>query len=195
MKVATPQDLLLEDIRDLFDAEKQLVRALPKMAKSAHDPELRQAFREHQEMTRNQVQRLERIFALLEAPARGKPCAGMRGIVEEGQEIMGEDRLETLKDASLVTAARKVEHYEIVSYEAARALAQQMGRREAAQLLPETLEEEMQTDRRLAQISRRLVKEAMQAKPAGEREMGRGRGMRRGGRVAAAGSSGAGMEE
>lgn len=195
MKVATPQDLLLEDIRDLFDAEKQLVRALPKMAKSAHDPELQQAFREHLEMTRNQVQRLEQIFTLLEAPARGKPCVGMRGIVEEGQEIMGEDRVESLKDAGMVTAARKVEHYEIVSYEAARALAQQAGHREAAQLLQETLDEEMQTDKRLAQISKRLVKEAMQAKPAEEEPMGRKRGMRRGGRVAAAGSSGVGMEE
>ena len=192
MKVATPQDLMVDDLKDLLDAEKQLTRALPKMAKAAHDPELQQAFREHLEVTRGQVRRLEQIFGMLEVPARGKPCAGMKGIVEEGQELMEEDRSPALMDASIAAGARKVEHYEIAAYEGARMLAQQLGKKEAAQLLEQTLGEEMQTDKRLAMISRRLVKEASQMKPAGEEEMGRGRGRGRvsagrRGRVAVAG--------
>ncbi len=193
MKVATPQDLLLDQVRDLFDAEKQLTRALPKLARAAQDGELQQAFREHLETTRGQVQRLEQIFGLLESPARGKPCAGMKGIVQEGQELMGETRPGPMMDSGLITEARKVEHYEIAGYESARMLAQQLGRKDAADLLQQTLQEEMETDKRLAQISRRVIKEASRMKPVGEEEMGRARGRgraaaeRRRGRVAAAG--------
>jgi ferritin-like metal-binding protein YciE len=195
MKVATPQDLFLDDLKDLLDAEKQLTRALPKMAKAAHDPELQQAFREHLDVTREQVHRLERIFEMLGAPARGKQCHGMKGIVEEGQELMEEDRSGAIMDSSIAAGARKVEHYEIAAYEGARLVAQQLGHREAGQLLEQTLQEEMQADKRLAQISRRLVKEASQMAPGGEEEMVRGRGRgratagRRRGRVAAAGRS------
>lgn len=195
MKIATPRDLLLDDLKDILDAEKQLTRALPKMAKAAHDPELQQAFREHLEMTRHQVQRLEQVFGLMQAPARSKPCPGMKGIVEEGKELMEEERSGAMMDSSLAAGARKVEHYEIAAYEGARMLAQQVGRREVAQLLEQTLQEEIQTDRRLAHICKRLVREASQMKPAGEKEMVRGRGRRpasagrRRGRVAVAGRS------
>lgn len=195
MKVATPQDLFLDQVRDLFDAEKQLTRALPKMAKAVQDPELQQAFRDHLEVTRGQVQRLEQIFGLLETPARGKPCAGMKGIVEEGQELISETRPGPMMDSGLTTEARKVEHYEIAGYEAARTLAQQLGRKDAADLLGQTLREEMDMDKQLAQISKRIVKEAGRMQPAEEESMGRGRGRarvsagRRGGRTAAAGRS------
>lgn len=160
MKTGNLQELLVEEIRDLYDAEKQLVRALPKMAKSATDPELEAAFREHLDQTKGQVQRLEQVFELMEQRARSKPCHGMKGLVEEGQEIMGEDLDPGLLDSAIVGAARKVEHYEMAGYEEARAMAMQLGLKDAAQLLQETLQEEMETDRKLARLSKRLVKEA-----------------------------------
>jgi ferritin-like metal-binding protein YciE len=151
------QKMFVEDVRDLLDAEKQLVRALPKIAKNATDPELEAALREHVEVTKQQVQRLEQIFETLDTKPRGRPCQGMKGIVEEGQERMQEEQ--EMLDAGIAGACRKVEHYEIVSYENARAMALQLGMKEAAELLRTTLQEEMQTDRTLAQISKRLLKE------------------------------------
>ena len=155
------EQLLVEELQDLFDAEKQLVRALPKMAKSASDEELENAFRQHLEVTKGQVQRLEQVFESMDMRARSKPCHGMKGLVEEGQEMMQEDFDEMVLDSGLIGAARKVEHYEMAGYESARALAQQLGMRDAAQLLQETLREEMETDRLLANISKRLLKENM----------------------------------
>jgi len=159
-KPSSLQELFLEDIRDLFDAEKQLVRALPKMAKSASDSELETALREHLEQTKGQVERLEQVFEMMDAKPRGKPCQGMKGIVEEGQEVMQGEDSGAMMDASIAGAGRKVEHYEMASYESARAIAQQLGMKDAAQLLQATLQEELQADRTLAQISKRLVKEA-----------------------------------
>lgn len=179
MKVATPQDLLLDGLRDLIDAEKQLTRALPKMARSARDQELQQAFRDHLDMTRQQLQRLEQVFGLLETTPRGKPCPGMKGIVEEGQELMESTEPGALMDSALAAGARKVEHYEMAAYETARVLAQQLGRGDAVELLDQTLREEMETDKRLAQICRRLVKEASRAVPAEQESMSRGRGAQR----------------
>lgn len=164
------EQLLVEELQDLFDAEKQLVRALPKMAKQATDDELENALREHLEVTRGQVQRLEQVFESMDMRARSRPCRGMKGIVEEGQEVMEEEREESILDSAIAGSARKVEHYEIASYESARALAQQLGMRDAAQLLQETLQEEMQADRMLAQISKRLIKETGRARPADEEE-------------------------
>lgn len=187
MKVSTLEELLVDELRDLYDAEKQLVRALPKMAKSAGDSELEQAFREHLEVTKNQVDRLEQVFQMLDTKARGKPCHGMKGLVEEGQEIMGEDFEDAMLDSALLGAARKVEHYEMVGYESVRELAQRIGRKDAAQLLQQTWQEEMQTDRLLAQISKRLVKEA--GRPAAK-EMERSAGGRRGGRAKQKGGGG-----
>lgn len=157
-KVEGMQQLLVEELQDLYDAEKQLVRALPKMAKSASNAELENAFREHLEVTRGQVQRIEQIFESMDMRARSKPCRGMKGLVEEAQEIMGEQE-DIALDAGLIGAGRKVEHYEMAGYESARALAQQLGMRDAAQLLQETLQEEMETDRLLARISKDVMKE------------------------------------
>jgi ferritin-like metal-binding protein YciE len=156
----TLQELFVEQVKDLFDAEKQLTKALPKMAKSASDPELQTAFREHLEETKGQIQRLEQVFELVGTKAKGKPCMGMKGLVEEGQEVMDEDREPGLLDSAITGAARKVEHYEIAGYETARSLAQSCKLGEAVQLLQENLDEEIKTDKRLAQISKRLLKEA-----------------------------------
>jgi len=168
------EQLLVEELQDLFDAEKQLVRALPKMAKSASDQELENAFREHLEVTKGQVQRLEQVFESMDMRARSKPCHGMKGLVEEGQEIMQEDFDEMVLDSGLIGAARKVEHYEMAGYESARMLAQQLGMRDAAQLLQETLREEMETDRKLATISKRLLKESASQRKSVEQEDARG---------------------
>jgi len=157
------EQLLIEELQDLFDAEKQLVRALPKMAKQATDSELEKALRDHLEVTRGQVQRLEQIFESMDRPARSKPCRGMKGLVEEGQEVMEEEREDALLDSAIAASGRKVEHYEMMGYEAARSIAQQLGMREAAQLLQETLQEEMQADKELAQIGKRLLKEGGRA--------------------------------
>src|SRR5579883_3458724 len=160
-KQAGLEQLLVEELQDLFDAEKQLVRALPKMAKSATDEELESALREHLEVTRGQVQRIEEIFGSMDMRPRSRPCRGMQGIVAEGQEHLEEERGETILDAAIAGSARRVEHYEIAAYESARTLAQQLGMRDAAQLLQETLQEEMHADRLLAQISKRLAKEGV----------------------------------
>jgi ferritin-like metal-binding protein YciE len=164
-KPQTLEDAFVEEIRDLYDAEKQLVRALPKMAKAAHSEELRDAFREHLEVTRNQVQRLERIFEMLDQKARSKPCKGMRGLIEEGQEVIEENSgaEEHIADLDLIAAAQKVEHYEISGYGTARTFAQAIGQKEAAQLLDETAKEEGETDKKLTQLAKTLYKEAYKA--------------------------------
>jgi len=168
------EQLLLEELQDLFDAEKQLVRALPRMAKSASDQELENAFRQHLEVTKGQVQRLEQVFESMDMRARSKPCHGMKGLVQEGEELMQEGFDEMVLDSGLIGAARKVEHYEMAGYESARLLAQQLGMRDAAQLLQETLREEMETDRLLATISKRLLKESMTQRKAMQQEEARG---------------------
>jgi ferritin-like metal-binding protein YciE len=153
------RELLVEDLQDIYDAEKQLLRALPKMVKAAGNAELETAFREHLEETKGQVQRLEHVFQLMDARARSRPCRGMKGIVEESREHLAEDREPGLADAVLCEGGRKVEHYEIAAYESARSMAQTAGIKDAVQLLSQTLREETEMDRRLAQISRQLMKE------------------------------------
>jgi len=158
-KMEGMQQLLVEELQDLYDAEKQLVRALPKMAKSASNEELESAFRQHLEVTRGQVQRLEQIFESMDLRAKSKPCRAMKGLVEEAQEMIGEQDEEVVLDAGLIGCGRKVEHYEMAGYESARALAQQLGMRDAAQLLQETMREEMEADRMLSQLSKRIFKD------------------------------------
>lgn len=154
------QKLLLDELQDLYDAEKQLVKALPKVVKATANQELGDAIREHLEVTKGQVQRLEQAFAMLESRPKSRPCAGMRGLLEEGQHIMQEDMEAAAMDLALAGAARKVEHYEMVGYESVISLARQLGRKDAAQLLQETMSEEQQADRQLATISKSLVQEA-----------------------------------
>jgi len=173
-KMEGMQQLLVDELQDLYDAEKQLIRALPKMAKSASNEELESAFREHLEVTRGQVQRLEQIFESMDMRAKSKPCKAMKGLVEEAQEMIGEQEEETVLDTGLIGCGRKVEHYEMAGYESARALAQQLGMREAAQLLQETMREEMEADRLLSQLSKQVFKEnaSMMKERAREQQQG-----------------------
>ena len=153
MPVKNVQDLLLNELRDLYDAEKQLVKALPKMAKAASSEQLRQAIQVHLEETKVQVERLEDVFERLDTRPRGKRCEAMQGLVEEAGEIMEEIKTPQVLDAALIAGAQKVEHYEIAAYGSARALAEACGHQEVAQLLDDTLEEEKQADQKLNQIA------------------------------------------
>ena len=153
MKEKTLDELLYEEIQDLFDAEKQIVRALPKMVKAAASEELRNALAEHLEETKEQVTRLEKVFEALGEPAKGKKCKGMEGLLEEGEEIISELPESSVRDAGLIAAAQKVEHYEMSGYGSARTFAQILGHEEAAELLEETLEEEKAADEKLTEIA------------------------------------------
>lgn len=167
-KTRSLEDVLVDELKDLLDAEKQLTRALPKMAKSANAPELKEAFQEHLEVTKGQVERLEQVFDQLGKPARGKPCQAMKGLVTEGQERMSEGLPEELLDVALIAAAQKVEHYEMAGYGTVRTLAQTLGHRDAAQLLEQTLREEEEADKKLTSIAKKYVN--VRAKQAGEQE-------------------------
>jgi ferritin-like metal-binding protein YciE len=152
-KMATLEDLYTDMLKDLYSAEKQLVKALPKLAKNAQSPDLQKAFREHLKQTEGQVERIERIFTELGGSPRGKKCVGMEGLVEEGNELLQEDVEPDVLDAGLIAAAQKVEHYEIASYGTARAWAQRLGYDKAARLLQETLEEESMANEKLTKIA------------------------------------------
>jgi len=147
------QKLLTNELQDLYDAEQQLVKAIPKMIEAANSSELQEALKEHLSVTQNQVTRLEEIFSELGEKAQKKPCKGMAGIISEGQEMIGEDLEEATMDAAIISAAQKVEHYEIASYGTARTLAQTLGNNDVAELLEETLEEEKEADRLLTEIA------------------------------------------
>jgi ferritin-like metal-binding protein YciE len=153
MAVKNTNDLLLDELRDIYHAEKQLLKALPKMAKAAHANTLRQAFEHHLEETRGQVERLESIFDLLGKAARGKRCEAMAGLIEEGEEMVAEIKTPEVLDAGLITAAQKVEHYEIASYGSARELAAALGHQEVAKLLDKTLAEEKEADQKLNHLA------------------------------------------
>ena len=169
MTMTTLEDLLVEQVRDLYDAEKQLVRALPKMADAADSEDLQQAIQGHLEETKNQVSRLERIFEELDKPAKGKACKAMKGLVEEGGEAM--DGAQTpLTDLAIIAAAQRVEHYEISAYGTARAIAQQLGKDTIASLLEETEEEEKAADTKLTDIATELLGQAGSAMESDERE-------------------------
>jgi len=152
-KMNTLEDLFMDLLKDLYSAEKQLVKALPKMAKAAQASDLRQAFQEHLAQTEGQVERLDQIFTDLEGSPRGKKCVAMEGLIEEGNEIMQANAEPDVMDAGLIAAAQKVEHYEIASYGTARTWAQQLGHDRAARLLQETLDEEGEANKKLTQIA------------------------------------------
>jgi ferritin-like metal-binding protein YciE len=147
------EKLYVEQLKDIYSAEKQLVKALPKMAKKASSAELTLAFEEHLEVTKNQVERLERLFDRMEKTPRGKKCMGMEGLIKEGEELMGEDADEETLDAGLIAAAQKVEHYEIAAYGTVRTYAEMLGDTHAARELERSLEEEKQTDQRLNKLA------------------------------------------
>src|SRR5580765_5252566 len=140
MKLKTLEDLFLHELKDLYSAENQLLKALPKMAKAATNEELKAGFEEHLEQTQGHVERLKQIGEQLDKPLTGHKCKAMEGLVEEGAELIHEDADDSVRDAGLIGAAQRVEHYEIAGYGTARALAQQLGLDEVAELLEETLE-------------------------------------------------------
>ena len=153
------QELFVEELRDVYDAEKQLTKALPKMAKAVESDELRTAFEEHLEITRMQVNRLEEVFKSLGLAARGKTCDGMKGLIEEGSSHMEELEGSTL-DAALIGAAQRVEHYEIAAYGTLATWADLLGHQDAKDLLGQTLEEEKEADEKLTMIAGQINPEA-----------------------------------
>ena len=157
MPMETLQELLVHELQDLYNAENQIIKALPRMAKRTTSTELREAFEEHLSQTEMQAQRLERALALLDAPVRGKTCDGMQGILEEGRKLMEEDSSDDVLNAGLIAAAQKVEHYEIASYGTVRTWARLCGEEEVADLLQATLDEEGEADHRLTEIAESFV--------------------------------------
>jgi ferritin-like metal-binding protein YciE len=164
------RELYVDELKDLYSAETQLVKALPKMAKAASSDELRAAFEEHLEQTKGQAQRLEQIFEMLEENPKGKKCVGMEGLVKEASEMMQEDYEDEVMDAGLIGAAQRVEHYEIAAYGTARAFAEVLGEQEQASLLSETLEEEKETDQKLNELAEEINVEAKSADEEDEGE-------------------------
>jgi ferritin-like metal-binding protein YciE len=158
------EELLVDQLKDLYSAENQIVKALPKMAKAAGSPELRRAFERHLEETRRQVDRLDQIGDQLDVKLTGKRCKGMAGLIEEGSELIGEDLDQDALDAGLIGAAQKVEHYEIAAYGTARTHAEMLGYTKVARLLQQTLNEEGATDKKLSQLAESIINvEAVEA--------------------------------
>jgi len=169
MSAENLQELFVEEVRDIYDAEKQLVKALPKMAKAAESAELRAAFEEHLEITRAHVGRLEEVFKGLGMAARGKTCEGMKGLIEEGQEAM-EEMEGTVLDAALIASAQKVEHYEIATYGTLATFAEVLGLEDAKDLLGQTLDEEKEADEKLTQIAGQINPEAEMGEEGGQEQ-------------------------
>jgi len=163
------RELFVEEVRDIYDAERQLTKALPKMAKAAVSDELRSAFEEHLEVTKAHVSRLEEVFKLLDESVRGKTCEGMKGLVKEGDEAISE--LEgTVLDAALIAAAQKVEHYEIATYGTLATFAEVLDLQDAKDLLGQTLEEEKEADEKLTAIAGQINPEAEEEEGEEEQE-------------------------
>lgn len=153
MSAETLKELLIEEIQDLYDAESQLVKALPKMAKAASNPELAAGFEQHLEETKGHVARLEQVFQALGEAVKAKTCAAMKGLIKEGGESIKDHDAGAVRDACLIGAAQRVEHYEIAAYGTARAFAEELGEEEVVTLLQETLDEEGATNKKLTAIS------------------------------------------
>jgi ferritin-like metal-binding protein YciE len=180
--------LFVDELKDLYSAENQLLKALPRMVKAASAPELRAAFQEHLEVTRGQVARLERIFGGLEGSPKGKKCKAMEALIEEGKELLEEDAEADVLDAALICAAQKVEHYEIAGYGCSRTFATLLGYDAAAALLQETLDEEGEADKKLTELAETVinVKAAQEGEEdgRGEHESGNRTATKKGGRRA-----------
>src|ERR1700724_1100888 len=161
------RELYVNELKDLYNAETQLVKALPKMAKASSNAELRQGFEEHLRQTSEHVSRLEQIFEMLGEKATGKKCLGMEGLVKEGAETISEDYEGAVQDAAIIGAAQRVEHYEIAAYGTARAFAELLGENEHVSLLEKTLEEEKNADQKLSQLAEEINSEAAQGEAEG----------------------------
>src|SRR5881275_2277556 len=166
MELETLRDLYIQELKDLHSAEKQLTKALPKMAKAASNEQLANGFFQHLEQTEEHVNRLERILQSLDQSTRGPKCKGMEGLIEEGSEMIEEDAVDEVRDAGLIAAAQRVEHYEIAGYGCVRTYARLLGHNRAAELLQATLDEEGAADKKLTQLSKRLNVQAQQHRKA-----------------------------
>ncbi len=161
MKLNSLHDLYLAELKDLYDGEERITKALPKMAEAANSAELRSAFEQHLEQTRTHVQRLERIFQLMDETPKGQKCKGLVGIIDEGEDMIdeGEDAPAAVCDAALISAAQRVEHYEIAAYGTVRTFARRLGYEDHAQILNETLQEEGETDKKLTSLAESYINE------------------------------------
>jgi len=164
MSVVTMQELLIDELKDLYSAEKQIVRALPKLAKAVSTPELQQALLSHLEETKGQVVRLEQIAELVGKKLAGKTCVGMKGVLEEGSEVLEDTKKGIVRDAALISASQRVEHYEMAGYGSAREFAKILRLPEVATLLDQTLAEEKEADKKLSLLSKQINSEAMRTK-------------------------------
>ena len=181
MSMDSLKDLYIDELKDLYNAENQLVKALPKMAKKASAPELKEAFEDHLKQTKTHVERLERIFDDLDEKPTGKTCKAMKGLVEEGQEVIDEDGEESVLDAALIGAAQRVEHYEMAGYGVVRTFASLLGEDDAAELLQKTLDEEGEADQKLTSLAEEIINPEASAsngqtakkKPAGKKSRSR----------------------
>jgi ferritin-like metal-binding protein YciE len=156
-KLSSLDDLLVHELQDIYHAEGQILKALPRMTKAASNPDLKAAFEEHRLQTEGQVQRLEQVFKLLGRPVKGKKCEGMAGLIEEGKKMMEEEAEPAVKDAALIAAAQKVEHYEIASYGCVCTYAEMLGYDEVHDLLGQNLDEEETTDERLTALAESVI--------------------------------------
>jgi ferritin-like metal-binding protein YciE len=156
MKLETMKELLLDELQDLYSAETQITKALPKMVKASSTEELKKAFSSHLQETEGHVQRLEKIFKQLKESPKGKTCEGMKGLLKEGEERMKEGGEEDVLDAGLIAAAQRVEHYEIAAYGSARTYAELLGENDIAALLEQTLEEEKGADQKLTKVAKKV---------------------------------------
>ncbi len=170
-KLNSLNDLFVHELQDIYDAEHQIVKALPQMARAASNAQLQQAFELHLRQTEGQIQRLDQVFQLLGVPAKGRKCEGMAGLIAEGQRTISEKPAPEVLDAALIAAAQKVEHYEIAGYGCLATYAEMLGQGQAHDLLGQTLAEEEQTDQKLTALAERIINPQAQTTPSG----GRGR--------------------
>ena len=169
-KLASLDDLLVHELQDIYNAEGQILKALPKMIKAASHPDLKAAFEEHREQTEGQVRRLEQAFKLLGVPAKGKRCEGMAGLLEEGKRVMEEDAATAVRDAALIAGAQKVEHYEIASYGCLCTYAEMLGYDQVHELLGQNLDEEETTDQKLTALAENVINQEAEAPEEAEAE-------------------------
>jgi ferritin-like metal-binding protein YciE len=165
---STLKEIYIDELKDLYDSENQLIKAIPKMAKAANSPNLRAGFEDHLKQTRNHATRLEQILEALGESPKGKKCKGMQGIIAEGGEVIEEGHEGAVGDSALIGAAQRVEHYEIAAYGVVKAFAELLGEQEAVSLLTETLNEERETDEKLTELAEDINRQAAQADVMGE---------------------------
>lgn len=161
MSVANVEELLIDELKDLYSAEKQITKSLPKLAKASTSPDLKAAFESHLKETLGQIERLDKVFEILGKSPRGKVCHGMKGVLEEGAEVLEETEKGTLRDAALISAAQRVEHYEMAGYGCVKEYASLLGHKDVAELLDETLTEEKAADQKLGKIAKGVNSEAL----------------------------------